>query len=185
MIVLLGGVSGAGKDTVKKAIIERMEDVVSIPSITDRAMRPGEEEGVTYYYVTTEEFKKMIDEGELYEYDFHHEHYYGTSKKIINKKIAEGKVIIKDIDVNGIENLVKIFKGEVKVVTIFLRVPREELRRRLKNRSDDLSDEEIDIRLSRLEYEESKIPNFDYVIDNLDLEKTLDQVEEIINKERA
>lgn len=61
----------------------------------------------------------MIDNGELYEYDVHHNHYYGTSKKLMNEKIKSGKIIVKDIDVNGTEELVKILKNDVKVITIF------------------------------------------------------------------
>ena len=69
----------------------------------------------------------MIDNGELYEYDVHHNHYYGTSKKLMNEKIKSGKIIVKDIDVNGTEELVKILKNDVKVITIFLRVPMDEM----------------------------------------------------------
>lgn len=119
MLVLLSGVSGSGKDTIKKELIKRMENVVSLPSFTDRKPRSGEVEGQTYHFVTTEEFKKMIENNELYEYDIHHEHYYGTSRKLMNEKIASGKIIVKDIDVNGTEELVKLLNNEVKVVTIF------------------------------------------------------------------
>ena len=95
MLVLLSGVSGAGKDTIKKEIMKRLDYVVSLPSVTDRAPRDGEVQGDPYDFVTTEEFERMIHAGELYEYDVHHEHYYGTSKKYMNEKIAEGKVIVK------------------------------------------------------------------------------------------
>ena len=66
---------------------------------------------------------RMIKENELYEYDVHHEHFYGTSKKVLNDKIKDGNIIVKDIDVNGTENLVKLLKEDMKIVTIFLRVP--------------------------------------------------------------
>ena len=66
----------------------------------------------------------------MYEYSVHHEHYYGTSKKLLNDKINNGKIIVKDIEVNGVENLLKILKDDVKIVTIFLRVPKFELQRR-------------------------------------------------------
>ena len=75
MLVLLSGVSGAGKDTIKKQLISRMDNVESLPSYTDRALRANDIPGVTYNFVDTEEFERMIKDGELYEYSVHHEHY--------------------------------------------------------------------------------------------------------------
>lgn len=182
MLVILSGVAGAGKDTVKKEIIKRMENVESIPSITDRPMRTGDIPGETYIFVDNVEFKKMIEDNELYEFDIHHNHYYGVPRKILNDKIKAGKIVIKDVDVNGTENLVRILKKDMKVVTIFLRVPKEELRRRLENRVDKPDEKEIELRLGRFEFEESKIGNYDYVIDNLDQEETIKKIMEIIGK---
>lgn len=183
MLVLLSGVSGAGKDTIKKQLIERMENVESLPSFTDRMPRANDVPGKTYNFVTTEEFERMIKDGELYEYSVHHEHYYGTSKKLMNDKINNGKIIVKDIEVNGVENLLKILKDDVKIVTIFLRVPKEELQRRLENRIDKPSLKEIQLRLNRFDYEESKIGMYDYIIKNNDLEKTVKIIMTIINNE--
>lgn len=184
MLVILSGVSGAGKDTIKKELIKTMEEVVSLPSITSRKPRVGEEEGVQYHFVTKEEFEKKIEENEFYEYDLHHENYYGTSRKLLNEKINTGKIIVKDIEVNGTENLVRLLKNDTKIVTIFLRVEEEELRNRLINRGDNLSDEEIEIRIGRLKYEESKIVNYDYVIKNDNFEKTVEIIKTIIEQEK-
>ena len=173
MLVILSGVSGAGKDTIKKELIKRMEDVISLPSFTSRKPRNGEKEGIQYHFITKEEFIEKIKNGEFYEYDIHHEHYYGTSKKLMNEKIQSGKIIVKDIEVNGTKNLIKTLKDETKLVTIFLKVDKEELKRRLINRGDNLSPAEMELRLSRLDYEESKINLYDYVIKNDDLEKTV------------
>ena len=183
MLVLLSGVSGAGKDTIKKQLITRMENVESLPSYTDRAPRANDTPGVTYNFVSTAEFERMIKDGELYEYSVHHEHYYGTSKKLLNDKINNGKIIVKDIEVNGVENLLKLLKDDVKIVTIFLRVPKEELQRRLENRIDKPSLKEIQLRLNRFDYEESKIGMYDYMIKNTDLEKTVNIITTIINNE--
>ena len=142
MLVILSGVSGAGKDTIKKELIKRMEDVISLPSYTSRAPREGEEEGVQYHFITKEDFEKRIKNNEFYEYDLHHNNYYGTSRKLMNEKIQSGKIIVKDIEVNGTENLVKILKDDTNLVTIFLKVEKEELRRRLIGRGDNLSEEE-------------------------------------------
>ena len=183
MLVLLSGVSGAGKDTIKKELIKRMENVESLPSYTDRPQREGDIPGVTYNFVTTEEFEKMIDNGDLYEYSLHHEHYYGTSKKLLNEKINNGKIIVKDIEVNGVENLLRILKDDVKIVTIFLKVPKSALQKRLENRIDKPSLKEIQLRLNRIDYEESRLGMYDYVIKNNNLEKSLDIIQTIIKDE--
>lgn len=183
MLVLLSGVSGSGKDTIKKELLKRMDNVTTMPSYTDRLPRPGEVDGEIYNFVTTEEFEQKIREGEFYEYSVHHEHYYGTSKKVLNDKIKDGKIIVKDIEVNGTENLLKLLKNEIKIVTIFLRVPKEELRRRLEHRVEKASIKEIELRLNRFDYEESKIGIYDYVIKNDDLEKTVQIIMTIINNE--
>ena len=183
MLVLLSGVSGAGKDTIKKQLIEKMENVESLPSYTDREPRKNDIPGVTYNFVSTEEFERMIKDGELYEYSVHHEHYYGTSKKLLNEKINNGKIIVKDIEVNGVENLLKLLKNDVKIVTIFLRVPKEQLQIRLENRIDKPSLKEIQLRLNRFDYEESKIGMYDYIIKNNNLDKTVNIIMSIIQNE--
>ena len=181
MLVILSGVAGAGKDTIRKALVERMEGATTIPSFTTREPRADDIPGVTYNFVSKEEFEKMIDNDEIYEYDIHHNNYYGTSKKFLNEK-AKDYIVIKDIDVNGTENLKNILK-DVKIVTVFLRVPKDELQRRLENRIDKLSHEEIKLRLNRFDYEESKIDLYDYVIKNDNLEKTVCIIQEIIEQE--
>ena len=97
--------------------------------------------------------------------------------------MKDGKVIIKDVDVNGTENLVKLLKDDTKIVTIFLRVPKDELERRLKERIEKPSPEEIKLRLNRFDYEESKIGIYDYVLKNNDLEKTVQIIMSIIENE--
>ena len=182
MLVILSGVSGAGKDTVKKELMNKMEDVITLPSYTSREPRDGEQEGVEYHFISKDEFKDRIENNEFYEYDVHHENYYGTSRRLMNEKIESGKIIIKDIEVNGTENLINILKNEIKLITIFLKVDEQELRSRLEKRGE--SKESIDLRLSRLEYEESKIGLYDYVIKNDDLEKTVDIIMTILKNEK-
>jgi guanylate kinase len=181
MLVILSGVAGAGKDTIKREIIKRMENVKSIPSFTTREPREGDIPGKTYIFLSKEEFEEKIRNNEIYEYDIHHNHYYGTSKEILNEESKSG-IIIKDIDVNGTEKLKETLEG-IKIVTIFLRVPKEELKRRLENRIDKPSEGEIILRLNRFDYEESKIALYDYVLKNDDLEKCVNIIEEIIKQE--
>lgn len=170
-----------GKDTIKKEIIKRMNNVQTIPSYTTRPQREGDIVGKTYIFISKEEFEEKIRNGEFYEYDIHHNHYYGTSKKLLNEK-AKDLIVIKDIDVNGTQALKETLK-DIKIVTIFLRVPKEELKHRLENREDKPSEGEIILRLNRFDYEESKIGLYDYVLKNDDLEKAVNIIEEIIKQE--
>lgn len=100
----------------------------------------------------------------------------------MNNKIKEGKIIVKDIEVNGTENLLKILGNDTRIVTIFLKVGKEELKRRLIERGDNIQD--IEVRLGRLEYEEDKIKLYDYVIKNDDFEKTVQVIMTIIENEK-
>ncbi len=184
MLVILSGVAGAGKDTIKKELIKRMENVESLPSFTSRPIREGDIEGQTYNFVSKEEFEKMIENQEFYEYDIHHNQYYGTSRKLLNEKMKSGKIIVKDIDVNGTEHLKELLKEDTRVVTVFLRVPKEELKRRLEERVDKPSPAEVILRLNRFDYEESRINLYDYVLKNDDLEKTVQIIEAIIENEQ-
>ena len=183
MLVILSGVAGAGKDTIIKELTKRNKNICTVPAFTTRSPRADDIPGVSYNFVTKEEFEKLIENGDIYEYDIHHNNYYGTSKKMINEKAKDG-IVIKDIDVNGTEKLKVLLKDMgIKVVTIFLRVPKEELKRRLENRIDKLSHEEITLRLNRFDYEESKMNIYDYVMKNDDLEKALEIIQTIINEE--
>ena len=184
MLVILSGVSGAGKDTIKKELLKRIPNAVTLPSFTSRDMRPGEVEGDHYHFISKEEFEEKIRKGDFYEYDLHHGNYYGTSRELMNNKIKEGKIIVKDIEVNGTENLLKILGNDTRIVTIFLKVDKEELKNRLINRGDNLSEADMQLRLNRLEYEESKINLYDYVIKNDDLEKTVQIIMTIIENEK-
>ncbi len=183
MLVILSGVAGAGKDTIKKELIKRTDYITSLPSYTSRPIREGDVEGETYCFVSKEEFEERLANGEFYEYDVHHNNYYGTSKKLLNEKIASGKVIVKDIDVNGTENLKKLLKNDTKVVTIFLRVPKEVLKKRLETRIDKPGPDEVKLRLNRFDFEESRIGQYDYVIKNNDLEKSVQIILTIIENE--
>ena len=184
MLVILSGVAGAGKDTIIKELTKRDSNITTVPAYTTRNPRADDIPGVSYNFVTKEEFEKLIENGDIYEYDIHHNNFYGTSKKLINEKAKDG-IVIKDIDVNGTEKLKVLLKDMgIKVVTIFLRVPKAELKRRLENRIDKLSHEEIMLRLNRFDYEESKMNIYDYVMKNDDLEKAIEIIQTIIREER-
>lgn len=183
MLILLSGVSGAGKDTITKELIKIIDNATSLPSYTDREPRENDVPGQTYNFVSKEEFEAMIKNDELYEYNVYSDHYYGTSRKLLNEKIAQGKIIIKDIDVNGTENLIELLKEDTKVISIFLKVPKHILQKRLEARVDKMDIKKITQRLNRFDYEESKIGLYDYVIKNNNLEKTVQIITTIIKNE--
>lgn len=181
MLVILSGSSGSGKDTIKKELMKMSENITTIPSITSRQPRKGEVEGNPYIFVSKEEFEEMIEKGEFYEYNYHHNNYYGTSKTVINNKLKEGKIIVKDIDVNGTENLVNLLGNQTKIVTIFLKVSKDVLRERLEKRGD--TEDAITLRLARFDLEAEKQSNYDYIIPNNNLQKTSDIIMTIIESE--
>lgn len=185
MIVVLSGVSGSGKDTIKEKLINRNIDIVSIPSYTSRQIREFETEGKEYFHVDKKTFEKMIEDGKFYEYDIHHDNYYGTHKDILDNAISNGKIIVKDIDVNGTKSLKEIFEDSgIKMITIFLYISKEEMEKRLRNREDNLNEEKLKVRMSRYDYETDRSSNYDYIIKNNNVDETVEKIEEIIAKER-
>lgn len=184
MFVILSGCAAVGKNTVINTLLgEENSSFGFMPTYTTRSPRPGEVEGFPYHFLTEEEFRKKIEEGELFEHEFIHTSFYGSSRKLLAEALATGKTIIKDIDVKGAVNLGKILKDEVKVVTVFLYIGKEELERRLVGRGD--SPEQIRIRMSRYEEEMSYFDFFDYKIENVRLEDTVSLVKKIVEKESS
>ena len=181
MLVILSGVSGSGKDTVKAELLNRINNLTTIKAYTTREPRDEDEDLSRYFFVSKEEFQDLISGERLYEYSEHHNNFYGTSKNELDRNISEGKIVIKDIDVNGTKDLIDVFREGLKVVPIYLKVEKDELYKRIINRG--ATKEEADLRLSRFEYEESFIPIYDYVVYNDNLEKTVNIIEKIILEE--
>lgn len=184
MLVILSGVSGAGKDTIKQILMKKEEKIVTIPSYTTREKRPQEEHGVQYFFVTHDEFENLIKDSMLYEHSNHHGNYYGTAKMELDSNVQKGNIVLKDIDVNGTENLSRILPNYgIKVVSIFLNIDKDEMIRRLENRDDNISIDNLNLRISRYDFEVSNMNKYDYVIKNVDAEKTADIILEIIKRE--
>lgn len=180
MLVIFSGGSGVGKNTVIAELIKG-GGFALMPTYTTRDKRVGESEGNPYCFLTDAQFKKKIEENELYEYENVHGHYYGTSKLLLKETLALGKILLKDIDVLGTQNLVKSIGKDVKVITLFLKVDSKEvLRQRLTERQET----EIDKRLARYEMEMSFCDRYDYIITNDDLFSTKSTVLEIVDAER-
>lgn len=183
MLVVFSGCSGCGKNTIIKEVLKENKNYRLMPSVTTRAMRDGEKQGDPYYFVSEEEFKKRIDSGELMEWvEVHKGTLYGISNKIYQELSQKYDVLLKDVDVLGVQNA---RKAGVDVVAIFVKVDnKEELRNRLIDRKT--TPEDIEKRLSRFELENSHINNMDYVIENNnlnDLPIAIEKINDIIKKE--
>lgn len=182
MIILLSGSSGSGKNTVINALKSEENSVfTSFPSYTTREKRPGEKDGDLYVYVTAEEFAEKIMAGDLYEYQPVHGELYGTSRKLVDAAMQKSKYVIKDIDVKGMVNLKRELSFRYHVVSVFLYVGKEELKKRLIGRGE--KPESIEHRMLRYEEELADADKFDYRIDNVILEETLARIKEIAEKE--
>lgn len=169
MLVVFSGGSGVGKNTIIERLLQEGEFEL-LPTYTTRKQRPNESYGNPYYFITEDEFKAKIESNELFEYNIVHGNYYGTSKVLFEEKTKSGKILLKDIDVMGTQNLVETVGEITTLLTIFLRVDSKEiLVERLKGRKE----QEIEKRLARYDLEQTYQTKYDYIITNNSLEETL------------
>ena len=180
--ILLGisGHAGVGKGTIVKALLSSDENLTVSVSCTTRQPREGEVNGVHYFFLTKEEFKRKIASGDFLEYDEHFDNFYGTLKQVAEENLKTRSVIL-EIDVNGVMN---VKKQMPQTVSIFIAPPsKEELLHRLHTRGSE-SEDKIQERLARVEYELSCQDKYDYVVVNDDLETEIAQIKSIIAAER-
>ena len=168
-LIIFAAPSGSGKSTIINSIMgdggaERLNLHFSI-SATSRAPRGEEQNGKEYFFLTLEEFRQKIADGEFVEYEeVYPGGFYGTLKSEVDKKLADGENVVFDVDVNGAMNIKKMYGG--RALSIFIQPPSiEELRRRLESRGTETADA-IDKRIKRAEYELSQAEHFDEVVIN-------------------
>jgi guanylate kinase len=179
-IFIFSAASGTGKSSLARALIERMPEFAFSVSHTTRAPRPGEQHGVHYYYVTREEFDRMVANGEFVEHATVFGNSYGTSKQAIADQIQSGKSVILDIDWQGAR---AIKKWRPEAVSIFILPPsRAALRERLMDRKQD-SEEVIERRMREAVSEMSHYREFDYLVVNDDFEQALADLQAILRGE--
>lgn len=178
VLMIVSGPSGVGKGTLVKSLLKRRSDVAESVSCTTRAPRAGEKDGREYFFLTREEFERRITDGEFLEYDEHFGNYYGTPKSFVRKTLEEKSVLL-EIDVVGALNAREAFPDSLLVMILPPSV--EELKKRLSGRNTETA-EEIEKRLSRLDYELSKQELYDYVVVNDDLEKAVERLSGIIDE---
>ncbi|WP_427913699.1 guanylate kinase [Ramlibacter sp. MMS24-I3-19] len=173
--------SGAGKSSLVKALMELDKQVQPSVSHTTRPPRGQEKHGREYFFVPAEEFDRMVLANGFVEWAHVHGHRYGTSKKMIEERIAQGADVILEIDFQGALQIKRIFTN---AVLVFILPPSwEELRSRLERRGED-TPEVIELRLANAAEELAQAPNFDFVIINELFERALFDLKAIVHAQR-
>jgi guanylate kinase len=179
-VIVVTGTSGAGKGTLERAILPRVPELELAVSATTREQRAGEQEGREYYFVSNEEFERMLDEGRFLEHvDFPWGQRVGTLWSEIERIRATGKAPLLDLETDGAIEVRDAIEGSV---TIFVKAPTfDELERRLRARATE-SGGEIEKRLERAKAQLGQAEEFDYVIVNDDAERAADELLAIVRR---
>jgi len=173
--------SGAGKSSLVKALLELDSQVLPSISHTTRPPRGQEKHGREYFFISPEEFDRMVLDSAFVEWAHVHGHRYGTSKRMIEERIAQGRDVILEIDYQGALQIKRIFGN---AVLVFILPPSwEELRSRLERRGEDAA-EVIELRLKNAAEEMAKAPEFDFVIINELFERALFDLKAIVHAQR-
>ena len=181
-ILIVSGPSGSGKSTLLSRLLKEENDLYFSISSTTRAPRQGETDGVSYYFISEDEFKKGIDADEFLEWACVHGNYYGTSLKPVLKALEEGKVAIFDIDVQGF-NIAKSKFAQNITSAFITTASKNELKSRLQNRGTD-SAETIEKRLINAVGEMEHILEYDYFLINDDLQNCSENLRGILRSMR-
>ncbi|MDB9705785.1 guanylate kinase [Pelagibacteraceae bacterium] len=182
IMVILSSPSGAGKTTITKKIQQKYQSFKISVSHTTRKPRPNEIDGVDYFFISKEKFKKLIDENKFYEHAKIFDNYYGTLKKSVDDMFKKNDIIF-DIDWQGTKQLSK-FKN-LNLIKIFLLPPnKNELKLRLIKRNQD-SPDEVERRFKGFDNDILHWEDYDYIIINENLENCYKQIESIILKNKS
>ncbi len=175
-LYIVSAPSGAGKTSLVSKLIEEDSSIVVSVSSTTRGMRPGEENGVNYHFMTVEGFNEKIEQGDFLEYAKVFDNFYGTSKSSVEAQLDSGKDVILEIDWQGAQQVRKLMP---EATSIFILPPsREELLRRLKGRGTD-SEEIIQRRMRDAVSEMSHYDEFDFIVINNNFEIALKELHSI------
>lgn len=179
-IIVISAPSGAGKSTIINSILDKGDiDMQFSVSATNRSPREGEEDGINYHFLSTEQFRDAIANNEFVEWEqVYPGRYYGTLKSEISNKCAAGHNVLLDIDVHGALNVKKIYGDNAKI--IFIMPPSiAHLQQRLEHRGTE-APEIIQERLARAEYEIAQAKSFDAVVVNDVLEQAVNETSQEI-----
>lgn len=180
ILIVLSGPSGAGKGTICAALRQQMPNLVYSVSMTTRAPRVGEEEGVSYFFRDKEEFQRLIKEDAFLEYAQVYDNFYGTPKQHVMDLLSEGKSVILEIDIQGAMQVKERFS---EAVFIYIVPPSlDVLSNRLRDRGTDAADV-IDKRLSKASSELALAHRYDYIVVNDVLPDAVEKVASILRAE--
>ena len=181
VLIIVSAPSGCGKSTVVHRLMEKRENLRFSVSATTRKPREGETDGVDYYFVSRQEFRRMVEENEFLEHAEYVGNCYGTPRAPVEEQLKKGCDVYLDIDVQGAMQ-VKALRPET--LMIFLMPPSmEELERRLVKRGNN-TPEEIKGRLAAAEREFAFRDRFDYVVVNDEVERAVDEISQLIDEQK-
>ena len=181
LLIIVSGPSGTGKGTICNELRRRQPGIVNSVSCTTRDMRPGDHEGVTYFFKKREEFLRMAEEGAFLEYAGFYDQYYGTPRAFVEQTLASGRDCLLEIEPQGAE---QIMAKRPDAVSIYLMPPSmEELYRRLTGRGTEAQDK-IDMRFATSKEEMSHMSRYKYAVVNDHVMDCVDVVETILTAER-
>ena len=183
VLVILSSPSGAGKTSIARALVEGNENFLFSVSATTRKSRPGEVNGREYYFLTVDQFRQKIDDGQFLEHAKVFGNLYGTPLQAVKDSISQGKNLIFDVDWQGGKQIRSSTLSKF-VISIFILPPSiKELHERLMNRAQD-SSETVKDRMRKSIGEIMHWKEYDYVIVNNNFEQTLHEVKSIITSEK-
>lgn len=182
LMLVLSSPSGAGKTSISRRVLELEPEVTMSVSVTTRPKRPGERDGIDYYFVDEARFRAMVEAGELLEHALVYGHHYGTPRKAVEEALAAGRDVLFDIDWQGAQQLREAAADDV--VGVFILAPSlEALEQRLRTRAQD-SEEVVRYRLARVAADVTHWAEYEYVIINEELDRSVAAVRAILAAER-
>lgn len=176
-LLIISGLSAAGKGTIAKELIDRHDDFVLSVSATTREKRGNEVDGKDYFFVTKEEFEQMIKNDELIEYASYVNNFYGTPKKYVEDELKSGKNVILEIEMQGALQIKKMYKDALLI--FFIPKDAKTQRERLINRNRE-SLEQIEERINQALVDAEYAKYYDYIIVNDNMDKAIQDVEDVV-----